>query len=176
MLRLLLPLLLCWPLLAQSSAPRDPEQFFFEDTFGDFPEELVRAREEGKRGVLLFFEMDDCPFCARMKETVLNQPHVQEYFREHFLIFPVDIEGDLEVIDFEGRTTVQKEFAFRHNRVRATPVFLFYDLNGKVVARYTGATSSVQEFMWLGEYAAEGVYQEMPFTRYKRMKRSQARN
>lgn len=175
MLRLLLPLLLCWPLLLQS-APRDPEQYFFEETFGDFQEELVRAREEGKRGVLLFFEMDDCPFCARMKETVLNQPQVQDFFREHFLIFPVDIEGDLEVTDFQGRTTVQKDFAFRQNRVRATPVFLFHDLDGKVVARYTGATSSVHEFLWLGQYAAEGVYREMPFTRYKRMKRSQARN
>ena len=28
---------------------------------------------------------------------MLNQPDVQEYFREHFLIFPVDIEGDSEL-------------------------------------------------------------------------------
>jgi thioredoxin-related protein len=25
------------------------------------------ARAEGKQGVLIMFEMDDCPFCSRMK-------------------------------------------------------------------------------------------------------------
>lgn len=166
-----------WALLGMSvalaAAPRDPETHFFDDTFGDFTEELQRAQAEGKRGVLIFFEMDECPFCHRMKETVLNQPRVQDFFKERFLIFAVDIEGDLEITDFQGQVMRQKDFAFQQNRVRATPVFLFYDLQGEAVARYTGATSGVEEFLWLGEYVAEGVYEQMPFTRFKRMKRSQ---
>lgn len=161
--------------MAIAGTTRDPETHFFDDTFGDFSEELVRAREEGKQGILLFFEMDECPFCHRMKETVLNQVAVQDFYKERFLIFTVDIEGDVEMTDFQGQTLPQKEFAFRQNRVRATPVFQFYDLEGKVVARYTGAASGVDEFLWLGEYAAEGFYKEMPFTRYKRMRRKQAR-
>ena len=71
------------------------------------------------------FEMDECPFCHRMKTTILNQPEVQAYFREHFLIFPVDIEGDVEITDFSGATTTMKDFAFKQYRVRATPVFAF---------------------------------------------------
>ena len=50
----------------------------------------------------------------------------------------------------------------------------FFDLDGRLVARYTGATRDAQEFLWLGEYVAEGAYREMPFARYKRMKRSGA--
>ncbi len=149
---------------------RDPYTHFFNQTLGDFTEELATARAEGKQGVLIFFEMDECPFCQRMKETVLNQPQVQEYYRKHFLNFAVDVEGDVEVVDFEGRTMSQKDFAFKVNRVRATPVFAFYDLNGKQVARFTGATSGVDEFMWLGEFVAEGHYKAMPFTKYKRQK------
>lgn len=154
--------------LALAEEPRDPYEHFFNQTFGDFPEELARAREEGKRGILLFFEMDECPFCHRMKQTVLNQPRVQEYYREHFLSFAVDVGGDLEIIDFQGEPMSEKDFAFKQNRVRATPVFQFYDLEGEPVARFTGATSGVEEFLWLGEYVAEGRYQELPFTRYKR--------
>jgi thioredoxin-related protein len=86
----------------------------------------------------------------------------------------VDIEGDIEITDFKGRAIREKDFAFEENRVRATPVFLFYDLNGKQLARYTGATSGIDEFLWLGEYVVEGIYEDMPFTRYKRLRRKQS--
>ena len=102
---------------------------FFNQSLGDFSEELEVAREEGKKGVLLFFEMDECPFCARMKTSVLNQSDVQAFYAERFLVFDVDVEGELEIVDFEGNATTQKEFAKRC-RVRATPVFVFYDLEG----------------------------------------------
>jgi len=156
-----------------AATDRDPYTHFFSQTLGDFTEELEAAREQGKKGVLIFFEMDECPFCHRMKETVLNQPEVQEYYGKHFLSFAVDVEGDVEIVDFEGRTMPQKDFAFKVNRVRATPVFAFYDLSGKQLARFTGATSGVEEFMWLGEFVVDGHYKDMPFTKYKRQKSEQ---
>ena len=153
--------------------PRDSEQHFFNESFGDFSEELENARESGKQGILLMFEMDECPFCHRMKTTILNQPDVQDYFREHFMIFPVDIEGDVEVVDFKGKTTTMKDFAFKQYRVRATPVFAFYDLDGKYIkrARFTGATKDKNEFLLLGKYVVEGAYKKQSFTRYKRAAR-----
>lgn len=159
--------LLAWPALATEAA-RDPGEFFFDTTFGDFSEELQNAREQGKTGVLLMFEMDECPFCHRMKTTVLNRPEVQAFYKEHFLIFPVDIEGDVDVTDFAGQAATQKDFALKQYRVRATPVFAFFDLDGQLVARYTGATRDAQEFMQLGEYVLAGAYKDMPFTQYKR--------
>ena len=134
-----------------ASGGLDPYVYFFNETWGDFSEEIVKAKEEGKKGVLLFFEMDECPFCHRMKETVLN----------------------VEITDFEGGTISQKDFAFKVNRVRATPVFAFYDLSGKKVMRYTGATTGIEEFMWLGKFVAEGKYKEMRFAKYKRQMKKQ---
>ena len=150
--------------------PRDAGQHFFNDSFWDFSEELQNARESGKQGILIMFEMDECPFCHRMKTTILNQPDVQDYFRQHFMIFPVDIEGDVEVVDFQGKQTTMKDFAFQQYRVRATPVFAFFDLNGKYIkrARFTGATRDKEEFLLLGKYVVEGAYAEQPFARYKR--------
>lgn len=154
--------------------PRDPGQFFFDQTFGDFQEELARAKEEGKKGVLLMFEMDECPFCHRMKTTVLNQPQIQDYFKQSFLIFPVDVEGDVEITDFKGNQMPQKDFALKEHRVRATPVFAFFDLEGNLVSKYIGATRDAEEFQWLGEYVVEGRYQELPFPKYKRERQATA--
>lgn len=162
-----------------ASTPRDPYQYLFQQSLGDFSEELEIAREEGKKGIFVFFEMDECPFCHRMKNTVLNQQDIQDSFNPVFHSLAVDIEGDIEIIDFKGRETTQKEFSSK-NRVRATPVMAFYDLDGNQVVRYTGATSGGEEFMWLAEYVVEEVYKlkddngrKISFTRYKRAKQKQ---
>jgi thioredoxin-related protein len=144
---------------------------FFDKSFGDFSEELKHAQEQGKAGVLVFFEMDECPFCYRMKTTILNQPKVVDYFRKNFLTFPVDIEGNVEITDFQGNVTSMKDFAFKQHRVRATPVLAFFDLQGKLVAKYTGATADADEFLLLGEFVVSGAYKDTNFTRYKRSRR-----
>lgn len=141
---------------------------FFDETFGDFSEELKHAQAQGKAGVFIFFEMDECPFCHRMKTTVLNQQRVIEYYKKNFLQFSVDIEGDVEMTDFQGNAMPMKDFAFKQHRVRATPVLAFFDLQGKLVAKYTGATADADEFLLLGEYVVSGAYKNSNFTSYKR--------
>jgi len=152
----------------QAGTPRDPYEFFFQQSIGDYAEEMAIAKEEGKKGVMLFFELDECPFCHYMKNTVLNQPEVQDYYRKNFALFAIDIEGDIEMVDFTGKTMRMKDFAFKLNRVRATPVIAFYDFEGKRIVRFIGKTSGVKEFLQLGEFVASGKYKEMRFTKYKR--------
>lgn len=164
--------LMLWFALAFVSAPvvaevRDPYKHFFGAKFGDFKAELETARSEGKLGILFMFEMDECPFCHRMKTTVLNQSEVQDWYRKHFLIFSIDVKGDTEMVDFKGKETTEKAFALEQ-RARATPVFVFYDLNGNPLTRFTGATQGVEEFMLLGRYVTEGAYKTQPFNTYKR--------
>ncbi len=158
-----------------SAEIRDPGEHFFESTFGDYSEELEIAREEGKRAIFLFFEEDDCPFCARMKATILNQSEVQDFYREHFKIYRVNIKGEVEITDFHGEPMLEKVFAEKKNRVRATPLMAFYNLDGEMVVRYTGAASSVREFMMLGQYTVDEGYRKQSFSRYKRMQRKKNR-
>jgi thioredoxin-related protein len=172
LLRLGLLALTLAPLALLAAAdPRNPDEHFFQPTFGDFQEELDEARAAGKKAILIFFQMDDCPFCHRMKQQVLNQPEVQDYFREHFAIFSVDVEGDVEIIDFQGNPRREADFATRDLRVRATPVFQFFTLDGEPITRFTGATRDVREFLQLGEFVAEGHHEHMNFTRFKRESR-----
>ena len=81
----------------------------------------------------------------------------------------------MDILFFDGESMTSKQMAEDRYRVRATPVFAFFDLDGRMVARYTGATSGPDEFMWLGEYVADGHYQSTKFTRYKRDKKRESR-
>ncbi|MCU7881995.1 MAG: thioredoxin fold domain-containing protein [Candidatus Thiodiazotropha sp. (ex Lucinoma aequizonata)] len=62
-----------------SAATRDPGSYFFDQSLGNFSDELELAKDEGKKGILIMFEMDECPFCHRIKTRVLNQVEVQDY-------------------------------------------------------------------------------------------------
>ena len=161
---------------AENAVPRDPATHFFNESWGDYQEELQNAREQGKHGIMIFFEMDECPFCHYMKTNVLNQPEVQEYFRKNFLLFALDIEGDVEITNLHGKQIRQKDFAFREHRVRATPVIVFFDLDGNPIYRHTGRTAGVEEFMWMGEYVAKGIYKKQSFVRYKKVRRKEKQN
>ncbi|MBU1223194.1 MAG: thioredoxin family protein [Gammaproteobacteria bacterium] len=159
-------LLLAAPAWAEA---RDPVNHFFQPKFGDLQADLQEARKQGKQGIFLFFEMDDCPFCERMKTTILNQSEVQDNFRAKFLLYPIDVNGDTALTDFQGSHTTEKAFALGL-RVRATPVLMFFDLDGKLMARHTGPVKDKAEFLLLGRYITEGAYATQPFTKYKQGK------
>jgi thioredoxin-related protein len=148
---------------------RDPVNHFFQPKFGDFQAELDTAKQQGKKGIFLFFEMDDCPFCERMKTTILNQADVQDAFRTQFLVYSIDVNGDTQMTDFQGKAQTEKDFAFTH-RVRATPTMLFFDLDGKLVTRHTGPTKNKAEFLLLGKFVADGAYATQSFSKYKQGK------
>jgi thioredoxin-related protein len=150
---------------------RPADTHFFHESFGDLPEELALAREDGKFGVMVMFEANDCPWCERMMKNVMNRASVQDFFREHFQIVLINVDGDTSIVDFEGNEIPEKDFALKHNRIRATPTFLFFDLDGRPAARFTGTTKNVEEFMWLGEYVVQGHYKDEKFIRYKRSRR-----
>lgn len=153
---------------------RDPETHFFLPTFGDLVEEAELLQEENKVALLVMFELTDCPWCERMKQTIFNRVDVQDYYGEHFRVIRLDVEGDNEVINFSGEPLPEKEFASKHNRIRATPAFVFFDHTGAVLARYTGATKDASEFLMLGEYVVDGHYANQSFTRFKRDRQKQA--
>ena len=149
---------------------RDAEKHFFDLKMGDFKSELATAKEEGKTGIMIMFELEDCPFCYRMKHSILNQSELQDYYHKHFLIFAVDIRGDIPMIDFKGKETTEKAFSTEH-RVYGTPVFDFFDLDGNLVTRFPGTAKDVNEFLLLGRCVVEGACKSTSFTAYKKQQK-----
>lgn len=150
---------------------RSVETHFFQSKIGDFRAELDTVKKEGKKGAFLFFEMDDCPWCARMKTTILNQSEVQDFFRQSFLVYTIDVKGDVPMVDFAGKATTEKAFALE-NRVRATPTMLFIDDKGKILTRFTGPTRDVAEMMMLGHFVTDDTYLHMPFAKFRQLKQT----
>ena len=165
----LVAMLLAFPIaLPAAETILTPDVSFFEETFGDMPEELAMVTEEEKKALLIMFETDDCPWCMRMKQTVLNRQRVQDYFKEHFRIIAVNAEGGAPIVDFEGNDTSETRFALSLLRVRATPVFAFFDADGKLLTKYTGTTKNADDFMLLGEFVVGEHYKESKFSKYRR--------
>lgn len=160
------------PAAGESAAvPRDAMTHFFEQSFGNLKEELDGALAEGKTGLFIMFDDEDCPWCAKMKTTIMNQPQVQDYYRKHFRVLHLDKNGDTLITDFAGREMPVKELAFKAYNVRATPVFVFVGARGETLLRSVGANMTLEEFLWLGEFVASGAYKVKNFTLYKRDRR-----
>jgi len=151
--------------LASNEDFRDPRQFFFKQSFMDMPEEMQTAREQHKLGILLFFEADGCSYCAAMLNNVLSQKKIQDWYREHFLCFAIDIHGDVEIKDFDQITLPEKVFA-EHRRVFLTPTLSFIDLDGAEIYRHTGMVKTPQELLAMGEYIEGKHYFDTEFKVY----------
>lgn len=161
---------LAWAAQAEFNLTRDIHEHFFHQSFNDLPEEIALAREQQKLGIFVMFGLEECPWCTKMKASVMNRAVVQDYYREYFRILYIDINGDNSMVDFDGNEIKEKDFAFKKHRVRATPVFMFFDLEGNQMLRYTGTTKDPREFIWLAEFVVTRAYVKGGFNQYKREK------
>jgi len=146
----------------------DNGQAFFNSSFGNLTEELQAAKTQGKQGIILFFEMEACPYCRVMRQNLFTQPQVKQAYQQKFLIFSIDIKSDVELSDFAGKQFTQKTFAAA-NRVRSTPTTIFYDLQGQELYRFVGMSQNSQEFLALADYVLSKQYQQRSFKDYQRL-------
>ncbi len=161
----LLCLLLPAAQAAAASEYRDPIDHFFQPFLGDLKAEAADAKKAGKQAIVVMYEFDDCPYCARMKREVLSRPDVQIYYRKHFRLFQIDTRGDQTITSFDGRNLIEKEFA-RAAGIRYTPTFIFYGLDGTPLVTQRGALYDPKQFLLLGEYVASGAYLSRSFAQY----------
>jgi len=162
--RLLATLALALALLPAQAA--DGWERFFELSFGDLRAEAADAKKEGKRGLVVMYHFDDCPYCARMKSEVLSLPDVQAHYRKKFRAIAIDTRGSQQITGFDGRTLPENEYA-RAIGLRGTPSFAFYGVDGKLLSMHAGAIYDPAEFMLLGDYVASGAYRNASFSSYK---------
>ncbi|HMA87292.1 MAG TPA: thioredoxin family protein [Burkholderiales bacterium] len=173
-LRKLALLLVCLLLPAAHAAPatayRDPIDYFFHPFLGDLRAEAADAKKAGKHAIVVMYEFDDCPYCARMKREVLSRPDVQEYYRKHFQVFQIDTRGAQEITGFDGKNAMERDFA-RAAGVRATPTFVFYGFDGKPLVTRVGGIYDPREFLLLGRYVASGAYRTQSFAQFQKSRK-----
>jgi len=76
-----------------------------------------------------------------------------------------NIRGNLDIVTPDGTQSTEVDFA-KKVRVRATPVFIFYDTDGTPALRTTGFLDP-DKFLLAGKYVVEGVHKtKKSFFRY----------
>ncbi|PLX44694.1 MAG: thioredoxin [Hyphomicrobiales bacterium] len=151
-------------------------QSWSTESFLDLKEDFETAKSEGKRLVVVF-EQRGCIYCKRFHEKVLAIKQVNDYVRQNYLMVQINLWGDKEVTDFDGKVMSEKALARRWGVIN-TPTALFFtdDLAGKegkigkdltvVPAFYPGAfgpNTSYDMFAWVVEKGYEG---DEPFQKY----------
>lgn len=145
--------------------PADAE-FRIESLDNDFPTEISDAKEEGKRLVIMFHQAG-CPYCDKMRSRVFPDPKVDGYFSKNFVMIESNIKGNLDVVSPTGKEMTESKMAKKF-RIRATPVFVFYDTDGKQALRLTGFLNA-DLFVRAGAYVVDGVHkkpEKISFYRY----------
>lgn len=120
---------------------------FFDPTFGQLAEELQNALGQGKRGVLLMFAAEACPYCRKMREQVFSRLDVQRFFKRHYTVIAIDVLGSVPLVDFAGRETTEKALAHAF-RVRGTPTFVVVGAGGRELARHVGGMDAEAFLAW----------------------------
>jgi thioredoxin-related protein len=139
---------------------------FFDPFLGDLKGELADAKAAGKKGVLVMYHFEECPYCRRMKREVLLRPEVQQAYRRDFTTIAIDTRGAQAITGIDGRTVPEKDLA-RKLGVRATPTFDFYAPDGARMYRHVGGIFDPGEFLLLERYVASGAFRSQTFAQFK---------
>jgi len=144
----------------------EPWEAFFDPFLGDLRSELADAKAAGKRGVVVMYHFEECPYCRRMKREVLLRPEVQRQFHKDFTVVAIDTRGSQSITGIDGNALPEKQHA-RALGVRATPTFDFYAPGGERAYRHVGAIFDAAEFLLLERYVASGAYRSQTFAQFK---------
>ena len=150
---------------------RDPEDHFFQPFLGDLRSEIAEARASGRKGVVVMYHFEECPYCIRMKREVLSRPDVQEWYRSQFVVLGIDVRGAQPITGLDGKVLPEREYG-RAVGVRGTPSFDFYGTDGKHLYRHTGPLYEPADFLMLGRYIASGAHRNQTFQEYRQAARS----
>jgi len=153
-------------LLSLPAAAAEAWEAFFDPFLGDLRAELDEAKRSGRKGAMVMYHFDDCPYCQRMKREVLSRAEVQKGFARDFVRLAIDTRGAQPITGLDSRTLPENVFA-REQKIRGTPTFDFYAPGGERLYRHAGGIFDPAEFLLLGRYVASGAHRSATFDDYK---------
>ncbi len=98
-------------------------QPWFHESFLDLREDMAEAAAAGKQ-LAIFWEQKGCPYCRETHRVNLRIPEVVDYIKKNFVVVQLNLWGDREVTDVDGKVTTEKKLA-RKYRVQFTPTIQF---------------------------------------------------
>ena len=144
---------------------------WFKESFLDIAEDVDEATDAGKH-VILFMEMNGCPYCYKMIEENFKASDYSDWLQERFDVIALNIRGDREVA-LDADTTLGEKALAEQLGVRYTPTVIFLNAANEPVARVNGYRN-VPEFKQVLDYVDAKAYASQPLTEYLNAQRSGA--
>jgi thioredoxin-related protein len=136
---------------------------WFKQSFLEIQEDVHEATAADKH-VILFFQLNDCPYCDRMLTESFEAEPLGSFIRQHFDVIALNVRGDREVA-FDPTTTLSEKELSALLKVQATPAILFLDRNNNTVARINGYRAP-QQFRQVLQYVHEKAYEKLTLAQY----------
>ena len=137
---------------------------WFKLSFLDIREDVNEAKENGKKGLILYFGMEKCPYCKALLEVNFAKIDVAEYTQKNFDVVAFDVKGSRTVTTMDGEQITENKYAIQNN-ANFTPTLIFLNHNGKEVHRIVGYLP-VYAFTAGLEYVADQHYKKETFKEY----------
>ncbi len=157
------------------------KQPWLELTFKDVREDIQSARAAKKR-LLLLVEQRDCPYCAKLHETVFADPAVVSFIEAHFTVVQYNLFSSEEVTDLDGEVLAESA-ALKKWGLHYTPTLVFMPESPnstqhtleQAVATMPGAVSIDRAYSMLHWVHEKAYLQPLEFQDYhaQRMKRAE---
>jgi thioredoxin-related protein len=128
---------------------------WFKISFLDLPDDLKEATAN-RRQLMLFFRLEDCPYCARLLRENFRTGPTKEFIAHHFDVIALDVRGSQTVNWFDGRQYPEKVLAEKL-KVYATPTIIFLDADGTIALQLSGFRNR-EKFRHELEYVQQQAY------------------
>ncbi len=136
---------------------------WFKDSFLQISDDVDEANDAGKH-VLLFMEMNGCPYCFKMIEENFKDAPYKAFIRDNFDVIAFNVKGDREVALSAETSATEKEIAVTLG-VTYTPMLIFLNSDNKPVVRVNGYRN-VDDFKVVLNYVQQKAYESGSLTDY----------
>ena len=165
--------LAAWPVAAAEAPPAPgkvtgvklgthPE--WFKESFLDIGEDVSEAARAG-RHVILFLELEGCPYCYKMVEENFRNAPYTDFLRQRFDVIALNMRGDREVALDRQTTATEKEISETLKAIYS-PTIVFLDHDNRPVARVNGY-QNVTDFKVTLDYVVDRAYEKMTLAQYR---------
>ena len=137
---------------------------WFKQSFWYLNDDINDAIKAGKIGIMIDASEASCTYCIAFIERSMNDPVIQKRFRKNFDALGLEVIGDTEIHDVDGKTYVVKNFLKKY-KAYVTPTLLFFGKDGKLLLKITGYYSP-EKFTQVLDYFESGEYLKQSWRDY----------
>jgi thioredoxin-related protein len=138
---------------------------WFKQSFLEIAEDVEEAADEDKH-VLLFFHLNDCPYCNRMLNENFAHDPIKQQIQQNFDSIAINIRGDREIAMSEDLNTTERVLA-DYLKIQYTPTIIFLNHDNKTVLRLNGYRSP-EALKQALDFVQSKAYLSSSFSDFKR--------